>query len=221
MKKILLLVLLNVWTGLSAQTSLKYDFVVAQDGSGDFVTVQQAINAVPDYRKKTTVIFIKNGIYKEKLILPESKSSVCLIGESKTGTILTYDDYAGKKNSFGEEKGTSGSASFYIYGPNFHAENLTFENSSGPVGQAVAVLVKGDKAVFVNCRFLGFQDTLYAYGNQNGLSRQYYKDCYIEVPLILFSDGLLHGLKTVRFSGKEEGFIRQLQLHNLQNTVSF
>jgi len=163
-----------------SQSSLKYDFVVAKDGSGNFNTVQDAINAVPDYRKKRTFIFIKKGTYKEKLILPESKSFVAFIGESRDSTILTYDDYAKRLNCFGEEKGTSGSSSFYVYGTDFRAENITFENSAGPVGQAVAILVKGDRAAFTNCRFLGFQDTLYAYGDQCKLSRQYYKNCYIQ-----------------------------------------
>lgn len=154
-----------------------YDFVVAKDGSGNFTTVQDAINAVPDFRKKETCIFIKKGVYKEKLVLPESKQLVCFIGEEVKETILTYDDYAQKKNIFGEEKGTSGSAGFYIYGSGFSARNLTFQNTAGPVGQAVAVFVAGDKVQFYNCRFLGFQDTLYTYGKE---SRQYYKHCYIE-----------------------------------------
>jgi pectinesterase len=102
---------------------------------------------------------------------------VTLIGESVENTILTYDDYASKKNVFGEDIGTSGSSSFYIYGKDFTAKNITFQNSSGPVGQAVAVFVSGDRARFINCRFLGFQDTLYTYAAE---SRQYYKDCYIE-----------------------------------------
>ncbi|WP_316844769.1 pectinesterase family protein [Pedobacter psychrodurus] len=156
---------------------VKPDFVVAADGSGNFKTVQEAIHAVPDFRNKTTVILIKKGIYKEKLILAASKKNVKFIGESLNETILTYDDYAQKKNPFGEDKGTSGSSSFYIYGEGFSAENITFENSSGPVGQAVAVWAGGDKLIFTNCRFLGFQDTLYTYGGNN---RQYYKNCYIE-----------------------------------------
>jgi pectinesterase len=156
---------------------VKPDFVVAANGSGNFKTVQEAIHAVPDFRNKTTVIFIKKGIYKEKLVLAASKKNVKFIGESLNETILTYDDYAQKKNTFGEEKGTSGSSSFYIYGEGFSAENITFENSSGPVGQAVAVWAGGDKLIFTNCRFLGFQDTLYTYGGSN---RQYYKNCYIE-----------------------------------------
>ena len=73
--------------------------------------------------------------------------------------------------------GTSGSASCYLYGTDFTAENLTFENSAGPVGQAVALWVAGDRMRFKNCRFLGFQDTLYTYGYG---SRQLYEDCYIE-----------------------------------------
>ena len=148
-----------------------YDYVVAQDGSGDFFTVQEAINAVPDFRKNIrTTILIRKGTYKEKIIIPESKINVALIGEE--GATLTNDDFANKKNVFGENMGTSGSSSW-----DFYAENITFENSAGPVGQAVACFVSADRAFFKNCRFLGFQDTLYTYGKQ---SRQYYEDCYIE-----------------------------------------
>ena len=154
-----------------------YDFVVAQDGSGDFSAVQQAIDAVPDFRKRETQIFIKNGIYKEKLVLPTSKTNVTFIGEDKEKTILTNDDYSKKLNRFGEEMGTTGSTSFYVFGDNFTARNITFENSAGPVGQAVAVRVDGDRVIFENCKFLGFQDTLYPHGKE---SRQYYKNCYIE-----------------------------------------
>jgi pectinesterase len=155
----------------------QYDFVVAADGSGDFTTVQAAFNAVPDFRQNVTTIFVKNGIYKEKLILATSKTKVRLIGESVTQTILTYNDFAAKKNRFGEAIGTTGSSSFFIFADDFVAENITFENSAGPVGQAVAVRISGDKVQFINCRFLGFQDTLYAHGEK---SRQYYKNCYID-----------------------------------------
>ena len=153
-----------------------YDYVVAQDGSGDFFTVQEAVNAVPDFRKNVrTTILVRKGTYKEKIIIPESKINISLIGED--GTILTNDDFANKKNVFGENMGTSGSSGCYIYAPDFYAENITFENSAGPVGQAVACFVSADRAYFKNCCFLGFQDTLYTYGKQ---SRQYYEDCYIE-----------------------------------------
>ncbi|PZX49417.1 pectinesterase family protein [Algoriphagus chordae] len=155
----------------------EFDFVVAKDGSGDFYTVQEAFDAVPDFRKNETRILLKPGSYKEKLVLAASKTNVSLIGENAESTVLTYDDFAQKKNKFGEEMGTTGSTSFYVFGDGFYAKNITFENSSGPVGQAVAVRVDGDKVVFEKCRFLGFQDTLYPHGDR---SRQYYKDCYIE-----------------------------------------
>ena len=153
-----------------------YDFVVAKDGSGDFLSVQEAINAVPDFRKNVrTTILVKRGVYKEKIVIPASKINLSLIGED--GSVLSYDDYADKLNCFGEKTGTSGSASCYIYAPDFYAENLTFENTSGPVGQAVACFVSADRAYFKHCRFLGWQDTLYTYGKG---CRQYYEDCYIE-----------------------------------------
>ncbi|MBS2099691.1 pectinesterase family protein [Carboxylicivirga linearis] len=155
----------------------QFDFVVATDGSGDFIKVQDAINAVPDFRKKCTTIFIKNGVYKEKLVLPASKNNVSFIGEDNKKTIITYDDYASKKNSFGEEMGTTGSSGFFVFGNDFTARNITFKNSAGPVGQAVAVRIDGDRVIFDNCRFLGNQDTLYPHGKG---SRQYYKNCYIE-----------------------------------------
>lgn len=154
----------------------RYDLVVAKDGSGDFFTVQEAVNAVPDYRKNIrTTILIKEGTYKEKLMIPASKNAISLIGDGEVK--ITFDDYAGKDNIFGENKGTSGSASCYIYASDFYAENFTFENTSGPVGQAVACFVCADRAYFKKCSFLGFQDTLYTYGKG---CRQYYEECYIE-----------------------------------------
>ena len=98
------------------------------------------------------------------MVIPESKISISLIGED--GAILTNDDFASKKNCFGEEMSTSGSSTCYIYAPDFYAENITFENSAGRVGQAVACFVSGDRAYFKNCRFLGNQDTLYTYGKR-------------------------------------------------------
>lgn len=174
--KELLLALVYMLTLSYASAKEERKLIVAKDGSGDFKTVQEAINAVPDFRNVETVIFIKNGVYKEKLNLSASKRKVRLLGESMDKTVLCYDDYAKKKNSFGEEMGTSGSAGFYIYAGDFTAENITFENTAGPVGQAVALWIAGDKARFLNCRILGFQDTLYTYGKG---SRQYFYQCYI------------------------------------------
>jgi pectinesterase len=175
LKGFMTLLLANVLTSATAQQS--YDFIIAQDGTGNFYTIQSALDAVPDFRKNTTTIFVKPGFYKEKLVLGASKTNVTLIGEDVKKTIITFDDFASKKNVFGEEIGTTGSSTFFVFGEGFTAQNITFENSSGPVGQAVAVRVDGDKVKFINCRFLGFQDTLYPHGEK---SRQYYKNCYIE-----------------------------------------
>lgn len=175
-----------------------YDFVVAKDGSGDFFTIQEAINAVPDFRKeKRTTILVRKGNYKEKLIVPASKLNISLIGEN--GAVLTNDDYAQKKNYFGENMSTSGSSTCYIYAPDFYAENITFENSAGRVGQAVACFIEGDRAYFKNCRFLGNQDTLYNYGKD---SRQYFENCYVEGTVdfifgwstVLFKDCTIHSV---------------------------
>lgn len=160
-----------------AAKAQEYDFVVAQDGSGDFELVQDAIDAVPHLRKNRTRILIKEGNYKEKLMIASTKTNISFYGSGADKTILTYDDYASKLNQFGESLGTSGSSSIFIYGDGFEARDITFENSFGVGSQAVAVRVDGDRVKFENCRFLGNQDTLYPHGRQ---SRQYYKSCYIE-----------------------------------------
>ena len=176
---------------------------VAGDGSGDYKTVQEAINTVRDLDSDETVIYIKNGVYKEKLRLPETKTHVHFIGESVDGVVLTYDDFASKKDSTGKDIGTSGSSSFFIFGSDFTAENITFENAAGPVGQAVAVRVTGDKAKFVNCRFLGFQDTLYTHGDA---SRQYYYKCYIEGTVDFIFGAATALFDSCTLFGKKGGF---------------
>ncbi|MDB5236667.1 MAG: pectin esterase [Hymenobacter sp.] len=162
-------------TATAHSTGKELRLTVAQDGSGDYRTVQQALDAVPAGLTQTTTVFIKKGIYKEKITLPAGKNFVRLLGEDAATTVLTYDDFAQKKTPEGKDIGTSGSASFYVRATDFSAENLTFANSAGPVGQALAIWVGGDRVRFKNCRFLGNQDTIYTGGR-----RQYYQDCYIE-----------------------------------------
>lgn len=159
--------------------------VVSKDGKGNFTTVQQAIDAVENGSSSRTKILIKAGIYKEKITVPETKGSILLEGENPQNTIITYDDFASKKNSEGKDIGTTGSSTIFIYSNNFTAKNISFENSSGRVGQAVAVLTSGDRISFDNCRFLGNQDTLYLKGVQDSpdktrSSRNYFRNCYIE-----------------------------------------
>ncbi len=174
MKKLILLSALIV-SLISAQAQKR--IVVAQDGSGNYKTVQEAINTVADNSASRTEIFVKKGTYKERITVGPTKNNITLVGEDAMSTVLTFDNYASKLDSTGKQLGTSRTASFYVYGSGFTARNITFENSAGPVGQALAIYVKGDKAAFFNCRFLGFQDTIYTNG---GGAREYYKDCYIE-----------------------------------------
>lgn len=152
--------------------------VVAKDGSGQYKTVQAAFDAVPSGNTKPVTIFVKKGIYKERLVLDTRKDFIRLIGEDKMNTILTYDNHAGKKLPNGDTINTWSSASFFLYANDFYAENISFENNAGfTAGQAVAVFANGDRLSFNNCRFLGFQDVLFCSGAG---SRQYYNNCYIE-----------------------------------------
>jgi pectinesterase len=161
-------------TLLSAQQKI----TVSQDGSGNYKTVQAAFDAISFNNKKPVTVFVKNGIYKEKLHLDSSKNFVTLTGEDKFNTILTYDDHTGKLSPKGDTINTRTSWSFLIRADNFSATNITFQNEAGfTAGQAVAVESDGDKAVFKNCRFVGDQDVLFTNSSR---SRQYYENCYIE-----------------------------------------
>ncbi|MFO7674333.1 MAG: pectate lyase, partial [Lutibacter sp.] len=152
----------------------EHNIVVSLDGSGDFTSIQEAINASKSFPYQRVTIFIKDGIYDEKIKIHEWNTNLSLIGESKEKTIITYDDYFGKMN-------LGRNSTFYTYtllveANEFYASNLTIQNTSGEVGQAVALSVFSDKVVIENCNILGNQDTLYVSGDGN---RQYFKDCYI------------------------------------------
>jgi pectinesterase len=174
MKNLFLFIFIASSLALNAQRKV----VVAKDGSGNFRTVQEAFNAIPANNKKPVTVYVKNGTYKEKLHLDSGKAFVTLIGEDNFNTVLTYDDHTGKVSPKGDTINTRTSSSFLIKANDFTAKNITFENNAGfTAGQAVAVESDGDRAVFDNCRFLGFQDVLFTNNDQ---SRQYYKNCYIE-----------------------------------------
>ena len=160
------------WVCLAAcyvQASAAKKIVVAADGSGDFKTVQQAVDSVPDNNHQPIVIRIKAGIYNEQIRVPAGKRNLTLRGEDPLKTILTY------RLSAQEAGNTRLAFSTYIQADDFRAENLTFENTFGVGSQAVAVFVDAARTSFENCRFLGWQDTLFVNG-----SRHYFKDCYIE-----------------------------------------
>lgn len=156
---------------------VKANAIVAQDGSGDFKTVQSALDAMPHDNAAPYVIYIKPGIYHEKISVAQDQPYVHLAGASADSTILTYGDYARMKGPDGQEIGTGKTFSLEIKGHDFQADHLTFENSAAPrsvVAQAVAVAVNADRSVFRHCHFLANQDTLYA-----NSGRQFYQDCLI------------------------------------------
>jgi len=146
---------------------------VAPDGSSDYRTIQEAVQAVRDLSQVTVTIRLRPGTYREKLVVPAHKTRIRLVGESAATTIITGADHTG--DAAGHN--TYSSQTVLVQGNDFTAENITFENAAGAVGQAVALHVDGDRATFRHCRMLGNQDTLFP-AVEN--SRQYYQDCYIE-----------------------------------------
>ncbi len=173
--------------------------VVAPYGSGHAKTVQQAIDRVPENNRERFVIFIRNGVYKEKIMVPVSKPNITLVGEDAQKVVLTWDDFSGKVVN-GDTITTNTSFSFAADANDFRAMNLTFENSAGPVGQAVALRTNGDRQFFYRVRLIGHQDTYYTWGN----IRNYLLNCYIEGTTdyifgrstVVFENCLLHSKKT-------------------------
>jgi pectinesterase len=150
-------------------------FVVAADGSGDFKSVQEAIMAVPiGATNRWWTIRIKPGIYRELVYIQRERGFLRLLGEDAQKTVITYDLHANLPGKDGKPIGTFRTPTVFVDADNVLAENLTFENAAGPVGQALAIRLDGDRLVFRNCRFLGWQDTILA-----NRGRHYFEDCYI------------------------------------------
>jgi pectin methylesterase-like acyl-CoA thioesterase len=149
---------------------------VDKNGSGDFTTIQAAVDSLSKSNATPTQIRIAPGTYTEKLRVDRPNITLCGQAGQAASTILTYGDNANTSNGQGGTLGTSGSASTNISASKVSAENVTFRNST-PLGgsQAVALLITGSEVQFRNCRFLSYQDTLYTKGGS-----QYFKDCYVE-----------------------------------------
>jgi len=141
---------------------------VAKDGSGQFTTVQAAVNSIASGSSTHTRINIKAGTYTEKLTIA-SRTNLCLVGASATTAILSYGDSNSAVGS------TSGSASVFISANDFSAANLTFQNTFGSGSQAVALRTTGQRQQFLNCRMIGYQDTLYTHNGS-----QYFRNCYVQ-----------------------------------------
>lgn len=151
-----------------------YDLVVAQDGSGNFTTVQAAILAVPSRQTTRTRIFIKAGTYREQITVPPDRINLTLVGENRDTTILSYDAH-GTVQPDETVVGTPESTTFSIHAKDFAAYDLTFANTAGNVGPAIAVWTRANRTRFRNCAFLGYQDTLCT-----DAKYAFFKHCYIE-----------------------------------------
>ncbi len=176
MKKLIFLFTLLIF-GVSfakAQNDIQYKMIVAQDGSGDFTSIQAAIDATKAFPPEPITIYIKNGIYKEKVCVPSWNPTLSLIGEDVDKTIIIWDDYFKKINR--GRNSTFFTHTLRVDADDFYAENLTIENSSGEVGQAVAIHVEGNRCRFHNCKFIGNQDTAYLDGEN---SNQLFTNCTI------------------------------------------
>ncbi len=165
---------LCLWLPLSL-AQYATEMTVAQDGSGDFTSIQAAIDATKAFPDQRITIYIKDGVYWEKVKVHAWNTLLTLRGESREGTIIRYDDHS---KSIGRGRNsTFHTYTLLVQANDFLAENLTVENTAGPVGPAVALAVEADRCAFVNCAFKGHQDTLYVAGEG---ARQYFTNCYIE-----------------------------------------
>ena len=153
----------------------EFTIVVDKNGSGDFNTIQEAINAAKAFPTERISVLVKNGVYYEKVKIHSWNTNISLIGESREKTIISYDDHFNKIN-------IGRNSTFYTYtllveGNDFIVKNMTIQNTSGQVGQAVALYVNANRVIISNCSILGNQDTLYTSGEE---TKSYFKDCYIE-----------------------------------------
>lgn len=166
--------------------------VVSRDGTGNFRTLQEAIESARAFMDYTVTIYVRNGVYKEKVIVPSWVENIDIIGEDRDKTIITYDDHANIN-----KMGTFRTYTVKVEGSDITFKNLTIENNAAQLGQAVALHTEGDRLKFINCRILGNQDTIYTGAK---FTRLYFKDCYIDgttdfifgPSTALFEDCIIH-----------------------------
>ena len=157
---------------LSAAQQWKDTIVVARDGTGDYRTLTEAMEGIRAFMDYKVTVLVKKGVYKEKVILPSWLENVDFIGENVENTIITYDDHANIN-----KMGTFRTYTVKVSGNDITFKDLTIENNAAPLGQAVALHTEGDRLMFINCRFLGNQDTIYT-GSEG--ARLLFTNCYIE-----------------------------------------
>ena len=190
MKKVLLamMLFLAAWPVLAVN---KYDnpdtLVVSRDGTGEFRTIDEAIEVCRAFMDYTKVIYVKKGVYKEKLIIPSWLTNITICGEDRDNTIITWDDHANIKMPVGgldseaavkgKPMGTFRTYTLKVQGSYITLKDITIENNAAKLGQAVALHTEGDHILVQNCRLLGNQDTVYT---GVGGTRVAFYDCYIE-----------------------------------------
>ena len=190
MKKVLLamMLFLAAWPVLAAN---KYDnpdtLVVSRDGTGEFRTIDEAIEVCRAFMDYTKVIYVKKGVYKEKLIIPSWLTNITICGEDRDNTIITWDDHANIKMPVGgldseaavkgKPMGTFRTYTLKVQGSYITLKDITIENNAAKFGQAVTLHTEGDHILVQNCRLLGNQDTVYT---GVGGTRVAFYDCYIE-----------------------------------------
>ncbi len=181
-RRIIIMLTAIMAAAASATAASKYDnpdtLVVARDGTGEFRTIDEAIEVCRAFMEYHKVIYVKKGIYKEKLIIPQWLTNIEILGEDRDNTVITYDDHANIKTAERPKGiGTFRTYTVKVEGSRITFKNITIENNSARLGQAVALHTEGDRLMFINCRLLGHQDTIYT-----GVAgtRILFKDCYIE-----------------------------------------
>lgn len=190
MKKVLLAMMLFLAAG-PVLAANKYDnpdtLVVSRDGTGEFRTIDEAIEVCRAFMDYTKVIYVKKGVYKEKLIIPSWLINITICGEDRDNTIITWDDHANIKMPVGgldseaavkgKPMGTFRTYTLKVQGSYITLKDITIENNAAKLGQAVALHTEGDHILVQNCRLLGNQDTVYT---GVGGTRVAFYDCYIE-----------------------------------------
>lgn len=196
---------------------------ISKDGTGDFESIQKALDSLPKNNTDEQILYIHKGVYEEQITI--TTPHVTFLGEDKNNTILSYGLYARMLMEDGMKRGTFRTYSCFIDTYDFTAKNITFENSAGKgtdVGQALAVYADGDRLSFENCRFLGNQDTLFTGPlppkeiEPNGFigpkqnaprinGRHYYKDCYLEGDIDFIFGGATAYFENCTFFSKYTG----------------
>ena len=191
---------------VSTQPSPRVDAnsVVAADGSGDYATIQDAIDAVPQSTSASNrwVIRVKPGTYHERVYVQREKRFVSLVGADPSTVVISYGLYASMSGPDGKPIGTFRTPTVQIDADDFSAENITFENTAGRVGQALAVRVDGDRAVFRNCRFIGWQDTMLL-----NRGRQYIEDSLIAGDVDFIFGGATAWFERCQILCRRDGYV--------------